>query len=28
MSAEKGLSITSHTFYATGICHECRDHSS
>jgi len=25
MSREKGLSVTSHTFYATGICKECRD---
>ncbi len=24
MSAEKGLAITSHTFYATGVCPECR----
>jgi Fur family ferric uptake transcriptional regulator len=24
MRAEKGLAITSHTFYATGICPECR----
>jgi Fur family ferric uptake transcriptional regulator len=24
MSLEKGLAITSHTFYATGICPECR----
>jgi len=24
MSAEKGLIVTSHTFYATGVCPDCR----